>query len=272
MHAKTIILSLFLVLGISACSHKDKDLDEDANTKPPEEMYNEAQDKLADHSYKTAAKDFLEVERQHPYSKWASTAQIQAAYADYRAEQYDDAINTLQRFIKLSPGSPDVPYAYYLTALCYYNQISDVGRDQEMTVKARQALKDVIARYPDSDYGRDAQFKLDLTDDQLAGKEMEVGRWYLNKKQYIAAINRFKTVVEQYPRTAQIEEALHRLVECYLALGVVPEAQKYASVLGHNYPGSKWYDDSYNLLLKGSIPAHSNAESADTGKSWYNIW
>lgn len=271
MRIKTLILASLLCLSLAACaSDKDPEKESDDNTKPPEQIYREAQAKQDEGSFKSAAKDYLEVERQHPYSKWASAAQVQAAYSYYKAEQYDDAVNTLQRFIKLSPGSPDVPYAYYLISLSYYNQISDVGRDQDMTMKARQALKDVIARYPDSDYARDAKFKLDLTDDQLAGKEMEVGRWYEKRQQYIAAINRFKIVVEQYPSTAQIEEALHRLVECYLALGVIPEAQKYASVLGHNYPGSIWYQDSYSLLMNGEIPLRADPE-ADS-KSWYNFW
>ncbi len=263
-----MILSVLVLLTLAACGGEKKDLDKD-DTRPPEVLYNEAAKKLDENNYKIAAKDFLEVERQHPYSKWAGGAQIQAAYSYYKAEQYDDAVNTLQRFIKMSPGSPDVPYAYYLIALSYYNRISDVGRDQDMTVQARQSLKDVIARYPDSDYARDAQFKLELTEDQLAGKEMEVGRYYLKRKQYVASINRFKVVLEQYPKTAQIEEALHRLVECYLALGIVPEAQKYAAVLGHNYPGSPWYEDSYGLLTNGKIP---NTDKAGTKDAWWKFW
>lgn len=250
---RTIVLTSILTLCLVACGSGKKDLEKE-DTRPPEEIYNSATKKLDEHSYKSAAKEFLNVEKEHPYSKWAGSAQIQAAYAYYKAEQYDDAINTLQRFTKMSPGSPDVSYAYYLIALSYYNRISDVGRDQDMTLKARQALKDVIARYPNSDYARDAQFKLELTEDQLAGKEMEVGRYYLKRKQYVAAINRFKVVVDQYPKTAQIEEALERLVECYVALGVTPEAQKYAAVLGHNYPGGVWYQDAYGLLLNGKLP------------------
>lgn len=272
MRLKTMILSFLLISSLSACGSSKKELEKD-DTRPPEAIYNDAVKELGEANYKKAAKDFLEVERQHPYSKWAGSAQIQAAYAYYKAEQYDDAINTLQRFIKMSPGSSDVPYAYYLIALSYYNRISDVGRDQEMTLQARQALKDVIARYPNSDYARDAQFKLELTEDQLAGKEMEVGRYYLKRKQYIAAINRFKVVVEQYPTTAQIEEALHRLVECYMALGIVPEAQKYAAVLGHNYPGSQWYQDSYSLLTEGKIVDTTTPEPKPTQeKSWWNFW
>lgn len=269
MSIKRIIFAFLLVASVGACSGSGEKKDLDDDTRPPEELYSKAQAKLDEGSYKAAATAYLEVERQHPYSKWASSAQTQAAYSYYKAELYDDAINTLQRFIKMSPGSADVPYAYYLISLSYYNRISDVGRDQKMTLEARQALKDVIARYPDSDYARDAKFKLDLTEDQLAGKEMEVGRYYLQKKQYIAAINRFRTVVENYNNTAQIEEALHRLVECYLALGVVPEAQKYAAVLGYNYPGSEWYQDSYDLLLEGQIV---NTQPGSEDPAWYEFW
>ena len=263
-----MILASLVGFGLTACAGDKKELEKD-DTRPPEVIYNEAAKKLDEGSYKSAAKGFLEVERQHPYSKWSSNAQIQAAYSYYKAEQYDDAINTLERFVKMSPGSADVQYAYYLIAMSYYNRISDVGRDQEMTLKARQALKDVIARYPNSDYARDAQFKLELTEDQLAGKEMEVGRYYLARKQYVAAINRFKVVIEQYPNTAQIEEALERMVECYMALGVVPEAQKYAAVLGHNYPGGAWYQDAYALLLDGKLPAENKA---GTNSAWWKFW
>ena len=252
MAYKRIILSLVLVFTLTSCSGDgDKELGED-NTTPPEVLYNTAQDALVEGNYKNAAKNFLEVERQHPYSKWAAQAQIQAAYAYYKGEKYDDAVSTLERFVKLNPGNVDAPYAYYLISLCYYNQISDVGRDQEMTLLSEKALKDVTARFPDSDYARDAKLKLDLVEDHLAGKEMEVGRYYLKRGDYIAAVNRFKKVVEQYATTSQVEEALHRLVESYVAMGVIPEAQKYAAVLGYNYPGGKWYEKSYDLILNAS--------------------
>ncbi len=257
-----------LVMVLSACASSDDDKEIVDDTRAPEVIYNEAQDFLEDGSYKKAAETFLEVERQHPYSKWASQAQIQAAYSYYRNENYDDAVNTLERFVRLNPGNEDVPYAYYLIALSHYNEISDVGRDQEMTVKAKQALKDVVGRYPGTDYARDAQFKLDLVEDHLGGKEMEVGRYYLKRRDYIGAINRFKRVVDNYSTTAQVEEALYRLVECYLALGIVPEAQKYASVLGHNYPGSQWYKDAYDLIMEGARD-ESNRKG---GRSWYKVW
>lgn len=254
---------------LTACASGDNEDDEKAeDTRAPEVIYNEAQDKLEEKSYKKAAEAFLEVERNHPYSKWAAQAQIQAAYAYYQDQQYDDTINTLERFIKLNPGNPDVPYAYYLIALSYYNEISDVGRDQEMTNKAKAALTDVVGRFPDTEYARDAQFKLDLVEDHLAGKEMEVGRYYLEKHDYIGAINRFKRVVEDYPTTAQVEEALYRLTEAYLSIGIIPEAQKYASVLGYNYPGSKWYKDSYDLLIEGQ----RTEPERDSGEAWYKVW
>lgn len=215
---------------------------------PPEKLYAEAQDEFEEGNYKSAAEGFLEVERQHPYSKWAMPAQVQAAYAQYKNEKYNDAIATLERFIKLNPGSADVPYCYYLIALSYYNQISDVGRDQLMTLSAMDSLNNVVDKFPGTDYARDARLKLDLVEDHLAGKEMTVGRYYLNKREYIGAINRFKKVVDEYQTSAQVEEALYRLVECYMSLGIRPEAEKYAAVLGYNYPGGEWYQDAYNLL------------------------
>ena len=252
-------------------SEKDKDSKDD-ETKPPEVMYNEAQDKLAQHSYKSAAKEFLNIERDHPYSKWSQPAQVQAAYAYYKEEQYDDVITTLQRFIKLNQGNSQVPYCYYLIALSYYNRITDVGRDQDITLKAQTALRDVMTRYPDSDYARDAKLKLDLTEDQLAGKEMAIGRYYLKRKEYVSAINRFETVVQKFSSTAQIEEALYRLVECYMAIGVTPEAQKYAAVLGHNYPGGEWYNQAYALLNRNNAVPEELDSSGTHAKSWYDFW
>ena len=242
---KTLALALcFLTIACSGSSKKDKVED----SKPPEELYSEAQDNFEEGNYKTASEGFLEVERQHPYSKWAQPAQVQAAYAFYKNEKYSDAISTLERFIKLNPGSQDVPYCYYLIALSYYNQISDVGRDQQMTADAMNALKNVQDKFPGTDYARDAALKLDLVEDHLAGKEMAVGRYYLERHEYIGAINRFRKVVNEYETSAQVEEALYRLVESYTMLGIKPEAEKYAAVLGYNYPGGEWYQDAYDLL------------------------
>ena len=186
-----------------------------------------------------------------------------AAYSAYRAREYGDAIAILERFVKLNPADERTPYAYYLLSLCYYDQISDVGRDQKMTREAQQALRDVVARYPNTDYARDARLKLDLTLNHLAGKEMDVGRYYMVRDEYVAAINRFKFVVANYDTTAHAPEALHRLVEMYLRLGLKQEAQKYAAVLGYNYPGSEWYQFSY-AMLGGDV----NPEAVPDDGSW----
>lgn len=237
-------LALALALTLAACAApKDEYVEQ-----PVETLYNKAMDLLEAGAYLPAAQAFDEVERQHPYSVWATRAQIMAAYANYQANHYDEAILAAKRFIELHPGNRDVAYAYYLVALSYYEQISDVGRDQKMTELALQSLEDVVRRFPNTKYARDAKLKIDLTRDHLAGKEMAIGRFYLKRGDYIAAINRFRTVVEKYQTTTHVPEALHRLTEAYLALGVVKEAQTAAAVLGYNYPGSEWYMDSYALL------------------------
>ncbi len=215
---------------------------------PVETLYNDAMDNLLAGENVEAARLFDEVERQHPYSTWAAKAQVMAAYANYQENLYDDAINALDRFIQLHPGNQDIAYAYYLRAISYYEQISDVGRDQKMTELALEALQELVRRFPDSRYARDASLKIDLARDHLAGKHMTIGRFYLGKGEYLAAINRFRIVIRDYQTTTHVPEALHRLVECYLALGVTEEAQATAAVLGHNFPGSPWYADSYVLL------------------------
>ena len=215
---------------------------------PVDTLYNRALDDLGKQEYKSAAKGFEEVDRQHPYSVWATKAQIMAAFTYYQSNKYDDAIIALDRFIQLHPGHRDVPYAYYLKALCFYEQISDVGRDQRITQQALDALAEVVKRFAETPYARDSRLKVELTIDHLAGKEMAVGRYYQQNKQYVGAINRYRTVIERYQTTTHVPEALHRLVESYLALGVKPEAQEAAAVLGHNFPGSDWYADSYFML------------------------
>lgn len=216
--------------------------------RPAELIYNEAVDRLERDRWDQAKLLFEEVERQHPFSEWARRALLMSSYASYRAADYEDSITTAQRYIGLHPGSESTPYAYYLIAINYYDQIYDVGRDQETTVNASNALQQVIRRFPDSDYARDARLKLELTQDHLAGKEMSVGRFYLNQNQPLAAIIRFKNVVRDYDTTSQVEEAMHRMVEAYVTLGIIPEAKKVGSVLGYNYPSSEWYADSYALL------------------------
>lgn len=251
MQNRWIILAL---LACAACGGGGEDSadEEVAKQAPAEELYNDARASFAANAFSQAMGEFEEIERQHPYSEWARRGQIMAAYSAYRGGKFDDMVGILDRFVKLYPTDEQTPYAYYLKALGYYTQISDVGRDQEKTALAREALQDVIARYPDSEYAQDAKLKLDLTDDHLAGKEMEIGRYYLNQKEYLAAIKRFKYVVDHYETTSHAAEALHRLVEANLRLGIVGEAKKYAAVLGHNYPGSDWYKYSY-AMMEGNL-------------------
>jgi outer membrane protein assembly factor BamD len=238
-------------LALAACAGDDDTIE--YVERPAETIYTEAADALDGEDYEEAAQLFDEVERQHPYSRWATRAQLMSAYAYYQDLEYDEAIIALDRFIRLHPGSDDIAYAYYLRALCYYERISDVERDQEMTELAMGALSEVVRRFPDTAYARDARLKFDLTQDQLAGREMTIGRYYLRREHYQAAINRFRTVVDQYQTTTHVPEALHRLAEAYMALGLMEEAQAAAAVLGHNYPGSEWYVDSYALLVDEGI-------------------
>lgn len=197
-----------------------------------------------------AAALFDEVERQHPYSPWARRAQLMSAFSYYVAKDYNKAIQSAQRFLSIHPGNRDAPYAYYLIALCYYEQISDVDRDQKITQQALTALTEVVRRYPNTRYAADARIKIDLVNDHLAGKEMQIGRYYQRSGRWLAAATRFRTVVETYQSTSHTPEALFRLVESSLQLGMPEEALKYAAVLGANYPGSKWYDKAYKLMQK----------------------
>jgi len=235
----------FVVLAGGCASDDDELVYEE---RPVDELYNEAMDAVQVGNYKGAGQLFDEVERQHPYSPWATKAQLMAAYSFYQGEQYDEAVAALDRFVQLHPANPDVPYAHYLKGLCYYEQISDVNRDQEMTELARQSFEELVSRYPDSEYSRDGKVKLDLIYDHLAGKEMTIGRYYLRQGHYLASMNRFKRVIDVYQTTTHVPEALHRLVEAYAALGLDEEAKKTAAVLGYNFPGSEWYVDSYDLI------------------------
>ncbi|RME62260.1 MAG: outer membrane protein assembly factor BamD [Alphaproteobacteria bacterium] len=243
-------LCLAGMLALSACSSgkEKKFVARDLGA-----LYNMGQDRLAAKRYREAAAFFDEVERQHPYSQWARRAQLMSAYAYYLGNKYDDAILSAERFLSLHPGNKAAPYAYYLIAICHYERIIDVGRDQKITEKALAALQEVVRRFPDTPYAEDAQLKLDLTRDHLAGKEMEIGRFYQNNGQFLAAISRFRTVLERYETTSHTPEALYRLVESYLALGIRDEARKAAAVLGYNYPGSKWYRYCYKLLARHGL-------------------
>jgi len=226
--------------------------------KPVDDLYNSAMDQLVNQDYNKAAATFGAVESQHPYSVWATKSQLMAIYADYANGKFDDAILAADRFIQLHPGNKDIAYAYYVKAICYYIQITDVGRDQKTTELAVKALDDVVRRFPDSNYARDAKLKLDFTHDHLAGKEMEIGRYYLKQGEYLAAMNRFKRVIDNYQTTTHVPEALERLVECDLALGLTKEAQTNAAVLGYNYPGSHWYEDAYALVAGNNTPGQPN--------------
>jgi outer membrane protein assembly factor BamD len=255
------LLALWLVAG---CAGSDEP---EYVERSVERLYNDALDELKAKKYKAAAELFEEVERQHPYSEWATRAQFMSAYAHYMRSEYDDAIIALGRFIELHPGSEDVAYAYYLRGLSYYEQVSDIGRDQKMTRFALNSLQEVVNRFPNAAYARDAGFKIDLLNDHLAGKEMEIGRFYLSQGNLLAAINRFREVVDRYQTTMHTPEALHRLTEAYLSLGLVEEARKTAAVLGYNYPSGEWYMDSYALLVEGQ------AKSAQAKGAWYErMW
>jgi outer membrane protein assembly factor BamD len=238
------ILIAASVLLLGACA-KDKDTYVE---KPVSTLYNEAMNEMLDGGYSEAAKTFDQVDQQHPYSVWATRSELMTAYALYQANKYDESITACDRFISLHPGHRDVAYAYYLKALDYYVQIADVARDQKDTQKALAALQEVVRRFPDSKYGRDARLKIDLARDHLAGKEMEIGRWYEGQGDYLAAINRFKRVIANYQTTTHVPEALYRLDECYTALGLTHEAEKVTAVLGYNYPGNQWYSRAYTLL------------------------
>jgi len=242
-------LVLFLVFFVSACADEEKKYTpEQFKAAGAEIMYNNAHDYLTDESYKKASEAFLAIENEFPYSEWAIRGQVMAAYSHYKNENYDEAIIVLERFLTMHPGNKDADYAQYLMGLCYYDRITDISRDQGITKDAETEFKKLIARYPNSDYAMDAVKKLNLVRDHLAGKDMEVGRYYQSRKQYVGAINRFKTVIKKYDTTSHTPEALHRLVEIYMAMGIKAEAKNYAAVLGHNYPDNEWYQRSFDLL------------------------
>ena len=263
---KTLTVFVLLTLfAVTACSGDDEITYVE---RPPEELYNTALDSLATEEFESAIQNFEEVDRQHPYSIWATKAQLMSAYVYYLNDDYDDAIVALERFIDLHPGNPDTAYAYYLRGVSYYEQIVDVGRDQRITRLALDTLQEVARRFPDTAYGRDAELKVDLTLDHLAGKEMEIGRFYQNRKECLAAINRYNVVIRQYQTTTHVPEALHRVVECYLALGITDEAQMAGAVLGHNYPGSEWYADSFTLLEGRALASSEDGSWLSSLWSW----
>lgn len=247
--------TLLLSVTLAACAGSPK-AEKQFVEQPVEQIYNAAAENLDNALWEDAAKGFEEVERQHPFSTWARRSTLMLAYAKYRLNEYEAAMDAAQRFIALHPGNDSAAYAYYLIAMCNFEQILDVGRDQATTLKAYDALTEVARRFPNTEYARDAELKAQMASDQLAGKEMDVGRYYLNKDQHLAAINRFRRVVEipNFQTTTHTPEALHRLVEAYLSLGLVGEARKSAAVLGYNYPGSEWYARTYKLMTAEDLP------------------
>lgn len=239
--------------------------------RPAEQIYRQGFDEMEQRDWERAKLFFNEVERQHPFSSWARRSMLMTAYANYKATNYEEAVASAQRFLGLHPGSDNAPYAYYLIAMSYYDQIFDVGRDQATTVSAEAALQQVVRRYPESDYARDARLKLELTHDHLAGKEMSVGRFYLKDNQHLAAIGRFKNVVRDYETTSQTEEALHRIVESYVSLGIIDEAKKVGSVLGYNHPTSPWYADSYELLAEFGVDLDAEVKKPRKRGYWTRL-
>jgi outer membrane protein assembly factor BamD len=246
--AATLALVSLSVLATAGCARRGNRADTPYVARDVGTLYSAARLRLDQHDYKLAAALFDEVERQHPYSIWARRAQLMGAFSYYLAADYTQAIQSAQRFLSVHPGNRDAPYAYYLIALCYYEQINDVTRDQKISQQALDALGELTRRYPNTRYAADARLKIDLVRDHLAGKEMEIGRFYEVRGQWLAASMRFRTVVDQYQTTTHTPEALMRLTETYLALGVHQEAQKAAAVLGTNYPGTDWYQRAYKLI------------------------
>jgi outer membrane protein assembly factor BamD len=247
--ASLLAVSLLLTAGCARNRNKPKE-DQAYVARDVETLYTIARDTLEKGDTKLAAAMFDEVERQHPYSVWARRAQLMAAFSYYASREYSEAILTAQRFLSLHPGNRDAPYAYYIIALSYYEQIADVARDQKITQQAQTALQELVRRYPDSPYAADARLKIDLVNDHLAGKELDIGRFYARNRQWIAASVRYRNVIDQFQTTSHVPEALFRLVEASLALGLPEEAMRNAAVLGANYPGSKWYERAYDLMRR----------------------
>ncbi len=273
----SLLFTLFALLMLPACESMknhapswmsgDEKKEEEKKDLSAEELFTGAKNKLLDRRYQAATKDFEEIERLYPFSPLATRGKIMTAYADYRDEKYENAIDVIDDFTRLHPGNQDIAYMYYLKAICYYDRIADVKRDQAVTEDALDTLEEVVRRFPDTEYARDAKLKIDLVNDHLAGKQMEIGRFYLKQKKYIAAINRFRQVIDKYQTTTHTPEALYRMVESYISLGLKDEAQKNAAVLGHNFPASKWYDYAYRLVEHGK-----DAPQPEEEKSWINRW
>ena len=254
-------------LALASCSTFKKKKPKLAyEERPVELLYDTGANRLDRHQWGPAVDYFQEVERQHPYSEWSRRAILMQAFAHYESNDYEEAIADADRFIALYPGNATAAYAHYIKAVCYFEQIVDVGRDQASTGQALENLREVIQRYPHTEYAQDARLKMDMVNDQLAGKEMTIGRWYLRQNDILAALGRFRTVVDRYQTTSHTPEALYRLVESYLTMGLIDEATKNGAVLGYNYPGDPWYGEAYKLLSsKGLRPAVEPVANAKRG-------
>jgi outer membrane protein assembly factor BamD len=266
--ARTILAVAAAALVLSGCAGKSKRPELRYEERPVELLYSTGADRLDKRRWSDAVDYFREVERQHPYSEWSRRAILMTAYAHYESNQYADALSDADRFIQLYPGNPSAVYAYYLRAICYFEQIVDVGRDQAATGQAQNALREVIQRFPNSEYAQDARLKLDMVNDQLAGKEMTIGRYYLRQGQTLAAVGRFRAVVDNFQTTSHTPEALYRLVETYLTLGLLEEAKRNGAVLGYNYPGDQWYGDAYKLLTSNNLRPAIEPKSPGAKRSY----
>ncbi|MFT0861904.1 outer membrane protein assembly factor BamD [Ancylobacter sp. G4_0304] len=258
-----LLAAVIVAVPIAGCANlfpEPKD-EFDIPDVPAEQRYNEGLTLIRQEDYVEAIARFEDVDRQHPYSDWARKALLMIAYVNYTTGSYDEAIATAKRYLALHPGSADAAYAQYLLGASYYDQIPDISRDQDRTRKAIDALEEVVRKYPDTEYAVSAKKKIEVARDQIAGKEMMVGRYYLEQRNYAGAINRFKVVVTRYQTTRHVEEALYRLAEAYLALGVISEAQTSAAVLGYNFPDSQWYKDAYKLVQSRGVSPQMNDQS-----------
>jgi outer membrane protein assembly factor BamD len=277
---RALSLGLLALLPLlSGCGSSGDDTAKAAPAAPVEVLYNNGVDALNARRFASAGDQFAAVEQNYPYSTWAVNAQLMSGYSLYLQNKYTDAIGTLDRFIQLHPAHRDVAYAYYLRALCYYEQIADIARDQKGTEQAMNALREVVTRFPDTSYARDAKLKIDLCFDHLAGKEMEIGRYYQKQNLYEAAIGRFQRVVDDFQTTNHVPEALARLTEVYLALGLKDQARKTAAVLGYNYPGSEWYTASYAQLVddglaksEGGAPGDASDRPGFLSRAWHAVF
>ncbi len=263
--ALRIAVAASLAFGLAGCNSIFGGSEEAAvafSDEPADKLYNEGLFYLKDGDYTEATKKFEEVDKQHPYSDWARKSLIMTTYSKYAQGDYPTAIANARRYLTLHPGSEDAAYAQYLMGMSYYNEIPDISRDQAATARALAALNEVSQRWPNSQYAEEARKRVIVARDQLAGKEMEIGRFYLNQRNYIGAVNRFRTVIENYQTTRHVEEALMRVAEAYMAMGITPEAQTATAVLGHNFPDSPWYKDAHTLVTSGGL------EPREDGGSW----